>query len=88
MKVVFRESFSKDLDKLKDKPLKEKIASVIEEIEAAKTFQPVRNFKKLVGYKNYYRIRVGDYRMGIYDAGNCWELVRILNRKDFYKYFP
>ena len=35
MKVIFRDSFGKDLDRLKDKPLKEKIALVIEEIEKA-----------------------------------------------------
>ena len=88
MKVIFRDSFGKDLDRLKDKPLKEKIALVIEEIEKATSLSEVRNVKKLKGHKFYFRIRIGDYRLGIYMEKETVELVRFLNRKDLYKYFP
>jgi len=88
MKVIFRHSFSKDLDRLKDKPLKEKIALVIQEIEKATSLSEVRNVKKLKGYKFYFRVRIGDYRLGIYIEKQNVELVRFLNRKDLYKYFP
>ena len=43
--------------------------------------------KKLKGRKAW-RIRVGDYRIGIVLAGQTATFVRFLNRKDIYKYFP
>jgi mRNA-degrading endonuclease RelE of RelBE toxin-antitoxin system len=40
------------------------------------------------GYPNRYRIRVGDYRIGIEVQGNKVEMMRVLHRRDFYRYFP
>jgi len=40
------------------------------------------------GYSNSYRIRVGDYRIGIEIFGNTVEVIRTLHRKEFYRYFP
>lgn len=88
MKVIFRDSFNKDLNKIKQKSPKEKIALAIEEIEKTDLLSKVRNIKKLKGYKFHYRIRISDYRLGIYLEGETVEVVRFLNRKDFYKYFP
>ncbi len=36
----------------------------------------------------YYRIRVGDYRIGVEVVGDEILFVRILHRKDIYRYFP
>jgi len=44
--------------------------------------------KKLSGSKNAYRIRMGSYRIGFFYETGTAELVRVLNRKDIYKYFP
>ncbi len=38
------------------------------------------------GYR--YRIRVSDYRVGIEVNGNEIEVMRVLHRKEFYRYFP
>ncbi len=38
--------------------------------------------------KNYFRIRIGDYRVGIKITGNEILFVRILHRKEIYKFFP
>ena len=40
------------------------------------------------GYSNRYRIRVGDYRIGIEISDNTVEVIRTLHRKEFYRYFP
>ncbi len=40
------------------------------------------------GSRNYYRIRIGDYRAGIIVEGLTVEFIRFLHRKDIYKYFP
>ena len=88
MQVVFRDSFYKDLDKLSDKSVKKKLVAIIDRVEAAASLNDIPNLKKLQGFNQYYRIRIGDYRLGIYHDKNKIEFVRLLLRKDIYKYFP
>ncbi len=40
------------------------------------------------GYDEYYRIRIGDYRLGIKVKKDSIEMLRCLHRKDIYKKFP
>ncbi len=46
------------------------------------------NAKKIKGFKNAYRIKFGDFRMGFLWEDESIKLSRVLNRKDVYKYFP
>ena len=88
MKVEFRDSFAKDLKGVKEKGLLQRIREVIEAIENANSLVEVSNLKKLKGGGNYFRVRVGDYRVGIVLENDTIIFVRFLNRKDIYKYFP
>jgi mRNA interferase RelE/StbE len=45
------------------------------------------NIEKMT-YKNHYKVRFGDYRVGIFKNDNTIELLRVLNRKEIYKFFP
>ena len=65
MEIEFRESFEKDLQKIKDAKILSKTYATITHIEAAPKLETIANIKKLKGYKNYYRIRIGDFRVGI-----------------------
>ncbi len=87
MRTVFKESFLRDLRVVKNRDLLARIKQVIQEIESAQTSQDLPNLKKLKGERNY-RIRVGDYRIGLKLEGDLATVIRILNRKDIYKYFP
>ena len=64
MIVEFDKSFDKSLDNIKDVSLSPKIEKIIFNIENAKGISEIKNVRKLVGFKSYYRIRVGDYRLG------------------------
>ncbi|MFP4128637.1 MAG: type II toxin-antitoxin system RelE family toxin [Desulfonatronovibrio sp.] len=44
--------------------------------------------KKLSGFKNFYRIRYSDYRIGIALQEDKVVFIRVLHRKDIYKFFP
>lgn len=88
MKVEFRKSFEKDLSKLKDQSLLARIKAVIEEVENAESLLNVNNVKKLETNGNYYRIRVGDYRIGLTNEEEIITFVRVLHRKEMYRYFP
>lgn len=88
MEVEFRKSFEKDLSKLRDEALLTRIKAVILEIEAAENLENVSNIKKLKAEGDYYRIRVGDHRIGIVISENVVVFVRVLHRKEVYRYFP
>ncbi len=48
----------------------------------------IPNLKKMKGYKNAYRIRFGEYRIGLLFENNNIKLSRVMNRKEIYRYFP
>jgi len=73
---------------VKDKGLLKRVKEIIESFEKANTLSEINNLKKLKGSGNYYRLRVGDYRVGIAFTDDTAIFVRFLNRKDIYKYFP
>lgn len=87
MKTEFKDSFAKDLKSVKDKGLLKRVKELIESIEQANSLSDIPNLKKLKGGGNFYRLRIGDYRIGISFA-NVVVFVRFLDRKDVYKYFP
>ena len=88
MKIEFLNRFYKDLDKISSQKINKQIASVIVEVENAETITKIRNVKKLKNSKIAYRIRIGDYRIGLYFEHNTVEFARIAHRKDIYKVFP
>ena len=88
MRIIFKNSFAKDLKKVKDQNLKQMVISTIETIEQAKGLAQLSNTKKLKGDDCYYRIKLGDYRIGIIIEDDVVTFVRILHRKDIYRHFP
>jgi mRNA interferase RelE/StbE len=88
VKTAFRKSFARDLKKVRDQDILEGVASVLEEVNAAESLQQISELKKLKGGKSFYRIRVGDYRLGVVIEDDLVEFVRCLHRRDMYRYFP
>jgi mRNA interferase RelE/StbE len=88
MKVEFLKSFSKDLDAVNSKSAKQSLIRIVELLEKVEGLKDVPNIKKLKGFRNAYRIRVGDYRIGFFLEGSAIQLARFLHRKDIYKNFP
>jgi mRNA interferase RelE/StbE len=88
MNTEFRKSFEKDLLKILDADLSQRVQEVIEKVEKAEVLSDVYNVKKLKGEPDSYRIRVGDYRVGITVNDGLVSFVRILHRKEIYRYFP
>jgi mRNA interferase RelE/StbE len=87
MKIEIRKSFEKDADKI-PASIQQRLAQVINQISKAKRISDMNSCKKLSGYKNVYRIRLGSYRVGFFFDNDTIELVRVLQRKDIYRYFP
>jgi mRNA interferase RelE/StbE len=88
MIVEFDKSFGKSIEKLKDQTVLAKIEKLILKMEIATSITEITGVKKLSGHKTYYRIRIGDYRMGFEKIGERIRLIVIANRKDIYSIFP
>jgi mRNA interferase RelE/StbE len=89
MKTLFRDSFWRDvMKKVKDKKTIIRIDEIIEEAAAAENISGIKNVKKMEGADDAYRIRVGNFRIGVFVEGDVIEFVRCLPRKDIYKFFP
>jgi len=89
VKVEFKKSFAKDLKKKSDdRKLLEKVKQIIEHVEQANDIGQVSNLKKLRVQGDYYRIRSGEYRIGLIIEGDTVIFVRLLHRSEIYRYFP
>jgi len=88
VKVSFERSFLKDLKGLKDRTLFAQVDALISEVKSATTLAEVHHLRKMRGHETYYRLRLGDYRIGIEFLEDTVFFVRILHRKDIYRYFP
>ena len=87
MKIEIRKSFTKDADKL-PAAFQLQLSAIIDTIAKAAHPNQLDDCKKLTGYKTAFRIRMGQYRIGFYYENKIAELVRVLHRKEIYRYFP
>lgn len=88
MEVEFLGKFNKDISSIKQKTTKASIIKIIEQVEKARSISEISGVKKLKGFKEAYRIRVGDYRLGLFVSKNKAQFARFVHRKDIYKLFP
>lgn len=66
MRTDFRKSFARDLRRRKnDSDFLDCVKEAIEDVELSETTSRITNLKKLKGESGYYRIRFGNYCIGI-----------------------
>ena len=88
MRVRFRRSFARDLKAIHDDALLDRVQHVIEAVEEAQSLKEVTGVAKLAGTSEFYRVRVGEFRIGLAIEGDEVEFVRCLHRREIYRYFP
>ena len=88
MTVTFRASFVRDLEAIRDARLLRRVAKVVQALESAGSPAEIPQLKQLRGHARLYRVRIGDWRMGLHIDGNQVDCVRMLHRRDIYRYFP
>jgi len=86
MKLKTKSTFEKDAKKLSIETQKE-LVLLIDKIKDSESLD-VFNVKKMIGFKNFYRIRMGDYRIGVYIEEGFLVLARVAKRDEIYKIFP
>jgi mRNA interferase RelE/StbE len=89
MELLYAKRFSKDLDSIqKESKTRKALLKELETIKEAGSLGEIKGVKKIEGYQEFYRIRIGEYKLGIKIAKNTVELIRFLHRKDIYRRFP
>lgn len=88
MNVLIDRSFPKDIEKISDKKVLHRLANLIDFMQKEESLANIPNCKKLKGTKNAYRIMLGDYRIGFICNDQNIELVRFLQRREIYIFFP
>ena len=88
MKVEFKKSFLKDIEALGDESTRGRVRKAIVQAEEATALHEIHGIKKLRGGTQYYRIRIGEYRIGLLLREDTVVFVRCLHRKDIYRYLP
>lgn len=85
----YKKTFLKDLSKLPWHSRHQVEKLVFEEIPKLDNIFATLDIKKMKGYRDYYRVRVGDYRIGCrVEEGNRVVLYRVKSRGNIYKVFP
>jgi mRNA interferase RelE/StbE len=88
MNVLFKASFKKDLKRIKDPRLLAKIGDLIDHVKAVEVPVEIGNLSKLKGHDDFYRIRLGNFRIGVRITAEGVIFIRCLHRKDIYNFFP
>ena len=89
MEVQYRQSFLRDLKRLRGQPVYNRVYELVfTTLPEVDTIRDITNVKPMRGHANRYRIRIGNYRVGIEVQGENVEVMRVLHRRDFYRYFP
>jgi mRNA interferase RelE/StbE len=88
MEITINRQFSKDLREVH--PIyQRRVADLIAEIRLANDIRSIRNIEPCEGASNAYRIRIGDFRIGVRIGNdNIVKFERIKKRGDFYNFFP
>ena len=80
--------FLKQLSKINSIETADLVRKAISNVESASSISQISHLKKLKGYSNYYRIKIGDFRIGILLEQNIIDFVCLMHRKEIYVYFP
>ncbi len=90
MEIIADKSFEKDFKRLPSS-IKSGMVHVYDVLSAAQNQWMVSSMpqvKSMVSNKGFYRLKVGDYRIGFYFKEDVLLLSRVLHKKEIYRFFP
>jgi mRNA interferase RelE/StbE len=88
LKTSFRASFYRDVKRIRDERILAGVRQAILDIETVAQWSNVPEVKKIKGATNAFRIRVDNFRIGLFIENDLAEFVRVLPRRDVYRKFP
>ena len=88
MNIRYRKKFLKELARLPSSIRTTIESFVFTQLPILNSISESKNIEKLKGYDQYYKVRFGNYRVGLFLDDDTLFVERVLHRKDIYKYFP
>lgn len=89
MKVNYLPSFIRDLKVLRKSPIYPKLKKLaFQDVPSYEAITQIDGLKKLRGEDDAYRIRVGDYRIGVFVQNETITFARVKHRREIYRVFP
>ena len=88
MQIEITKRFGKQVNQCRDLNIRAKLSIIISDIQKVHNLSEIRNLKKLKVTKDFYRIRIGNYRVGLVYRDGIVLLAAFDHRSDIYKYFP
>lgn len=87
MKVTSTKHFEKHLKKC-PVDIQKRFVEIYDLMVKAKKLQEIPSLEKLKGYTTFFRVRIGNYRLGFEVIQDNIELLAIMHRKEIYRFFP
>jgi mRNA interferase RelE/StbE len=88
MQIEITKKFGKQFEKCQDYTIRTRLSKTIDDILKARRFSEIKRIKKLKGHNNFYRLKIGDYRIGLVFKDNTVIFAAFEHRSNIYKYFP
>ncbi len=88
MIVEFRNSFLKDIKKIKAQATKDLVKKVIKDCEAAKSPDQILHCEPLTSKGKFFKLKYSQFRFGVYIDKGIVEFIKFGTRQNFYKDFP
>ncbi len=81
--------FNRDIRRVGNADLRRRVSRAIETLETASTISEIPGIAKVRSARgHHYRIRIGNYRLGITLEGDVVMLFRFLHRSELHRRFP
>lgn len=87
MEIIITKTFTKQFLRC-PKNVQDDAKEVITALQKAKTIFEIQHLEKLSGFKFYYRVRIGQYRIGLKEQTPKVFLFCVMERSQMYKVFP
>ena len=88
MEIEYTPAFARDLKRERSPRVRDRVERLIEELKAAPTITAVHGAARVTAPGRYYRVRLGDFRLGFALEGERVILLRFMHRRDIYRFFP
>jgi len=88
MKIKYSKKFLKQLAAVPS-DIRSKIESfVFEELVSTLSIYELGKVEKMKGYDGFYKVRFGNYRLGLVLENEIITIKTVMHRREVYKFFP
>ncbi len=88
MQVNYNKKFLKQLASLPSETRTQVEQFVFDDLASAASLSSLGKVEKMQGYDGFYKVRFGNYRLGLMVDNNAVLVKTVMHRKEIYKFFP